>query len=71
MDDAGSDLGRRKTVKMRVFTDGNDKMNRSLADVGRRLAHRLAVHALAATAARATARSFTGAARPETAIPLV
>ena len=23
-----------KTVKMRVFTDENDKMNRSLADVG-------------------------------------
>ena len=28
-----------KTVKMRVFTDENDKMNRSLADVGGGLLH--------------------------------
>ena len=36
-----------KTVKMRVFTDENDKMNRSLArGCRRRLAHRVAVHAL-------------------------
>ena len=40
-----------KTVKMRVFTDENDKMNRSLADVGGGL---LIVSQF--TAARATAR---------------
>ena len=44
-----------KTVKMRVFTDENDKMNRSLADVGGGLL---------------IVSQFTGAARPETAIPL-
>ena len=44
-----------KTVKMRVFTDENDKMNRSLADVGGGLL---------------IVSQFTNAARPETAIPL-
>ena len=46
-----------KTVKMRVFTDENDKMNRSLADVG-------------GGCRKGNRPSFTGAARPETAIPL-
>ena len=46
-----------KTVKMRVFTDENDKMNRSLADVGGGLL---------------IVSQFTlyGDSRPETAIPL-
>jgi D-tyrosyl-tRNA(Tyr) deacylase len=46
-----------KTVKMRVFTDENDKMNRSLADVY-------------GDCRKGNRPSFTNAARPETAIPL-
>ena len=44
-----------KTVKMRVFTDENDKMNRSLADVGGGLLI-VSQFTLTVTAARATAR---------------
>jgi D-tyrosyl-tRNA(Tyr) deacylase len=70
-----------KTVKMRVFTDENDKMNRSLADVGGGLLIVsladvegelliISQFTLYADCRKGNRPSFTGAARPETAIPL-
>ena len=58
-----------KTVKMRVFTDENDKMNRSLADVGGGLLI-VSQFTLYGDCRKGNRPSFTGAARPETAIPL-
>ena len=46
-----------KTVKMRVFTDENDKMNRSLADVGAASSSFRSLHCTA-TVKRATARAL-------------
>lgn len=57
-----------KTVKMRVFTDENDKMNRSLADVGGGLLI-VSQFTLYGDAARATAELY-GRGASETAIPL-
>ena len=58
-----------KTVKMRVFTDENDKMNRSLADVGGGLLI-VSQFTLYGDCRKGNRPSFTSAARPETAIPL-
>ena len=58
-----------KTVKMRVFTDENDKMNRSLADVGGGLLI-VSQFTLYGDCRKGNRPSFTNAARPETAIPL-
>ena len=58
-----------KTVKMRVFTDENDKMNRSLANVGGGLLI-VSQFTLYGDCRKGNRPSFTGAARPETAIPL-
>ena len=56
-----------KTVKMRVFTDENDKMNRSLADVGGGLLI-VSQFTLYGDCRKGNRPSFTSAARPETAI---
>ena len=58
-----------KTGKMRVFTDENDKMNRSLADVGGGLLI-VSQFTLYGDCRKGNRPSFTNAARPETAIPL-
>lgn len=58
-----------KTVKLRVFTDENDKMNRSLADVGGALLV-VSQFTLYGDCKKGNRPSFTTAARPETAIPL-
>ena len=52
-----------KTVKMRVFTDENDKMNRSLADVGGGLLI-VSQFTLYGDCRKGNRPSFTGAARP-------
>ena len=58
-----------KTVKMRVFTDENDKMNRSLADVGGGLLI-VSQFTLYGDCRKGNRPSFTDAARPDVAIPL-
>mgnify|MGYP002907157309 CR=1 FL=1 len=58
-----------KTVKMRVFTDENDKMNRSLADVGGGLLI-VSQFTLYANCKKGRRPDFLAAARPEVAIPL-
>ena len=58
-----------KTVKMRVFTDENDKMNRSLADVGGGLLI-VSQFTLYGNCRKGRRPDFLAAARPEVAIPL-
>ena len=58
-----------KTVKLRVFTDENDKMNRSLADVGGGILV-VSQFTLYGDCKKGNRTSFTAAARPETAVPL-
>ena len=58
-----------KTVKMRVFTDENDKMNRSLADIGGSVLV-VSQFTLYGDVSHGRRPSFTGAAKPDLAIPL-
>ena len=58
-----------KILGLRVFRDENDKMNRSLADVGGGLLI-VSQFTLYGDCRKGNRPSFTGAARPETAIPL-
>ena len=58
-----------KTVKMRVFTDENDKMNRSLADVGGSVLV-VSQFTLYGDVSHGRRPSFIGAAKPDLAIPL-
>ena len=58
-----------KILGLRVFRDENDKMNRSLADVGGGLLI-VSQFTLYGDCRKGNRPSFTNAARPETAIPL-
>ena len=58
-----------KVLGLRVFRDENDKMNRSLADVGGGLLI-VSQFTLYGDCRKGNRPSFTNAARPETAIPL-
>lgn len=58
-----------KCVGLRVFTDENDKMNRSLADVGGGLLI-VSQFTLYGNCSHGRRPSFIAAARPDTAIPL-
>ena len=58
-----------KCTGLRVFTDENDKMNRSAADIGGSLLV-VSQFTLYGDCRRGKRPSFTRAARPETAIPL-
>lgn len=58
-----------KCVGLRVFTDENDKMNLSLADVGGGLLI-VSQFTLYGDCSHGRRPSFTAAARPDTAIPL-
>ena len=58
-----------KCVGLRVFTDANDKMNLSLADVGGGLLI-VSQFTLYGDCSHGRRPSFTAAARPDTAIPL-
>ena len=58
-----------KTVKMRVFTDENDTMNRSLADVGGGLLI-VSQFTLYGNCRKGRRPEFLSAARPEIAIPM-
>lgn len=58
-----------KAVKLRVFTDENDKMNRSLVDAGGGLLV-VSQFTLYGDCKKGNRPSFTGAARPDTAIQL-
>lgn len=58
-----------KVVRLRVFTDEDDKMNRSLADVGGGILI-VSQFTLYGDCKKGNRPSFTAAARPETAIPL-
>ena len=58
-----------KTVKLRVFTDENDKMNRSLSDVGGGILV-VSQFTLYGDCSLGNRPSFIGAARPEVAEPL-
>ena len=67
--DAQADFLVQKVCGLRVFKDENDKMNRSLADVGGGLLI-VSQFTLYGDCRKGNRPSFTGAARPETAIPL-
>ncbi len=58
-----------KCLGLRVFRDENDKMNRSLADVGGGVLV-VSQFTLYGDVSHGRRPSFIGAARPETAIPL-
>lgn len=58
-----------KCIGLRVFSDSEDKMNRSLCDIGGNLLV-VSQFTLYADCRKGRRPSFTDAARPETAIPL-
>ena len=58
-----------KVLGLRVFRDENDKMNRSLADIGGSVLV-VSQFTLYGDVSHGRRPSFLGAARPETAIPL-
>ena len=58
-----------KTVKMRVFTDENDKMNLSLSDVGGEVLV-VSQFTLYGDVSHGRRPSFIGAGKPDIAIPL-
>ena len=58
-----------KTVKLRVFTDENDKMNRALVDVDGGILV-VSQFTLYGDCKKGNRPSFIAAARPETALPL-
>ena len=58
-----------KCAGLRVFTDENDKMNRSLADVGGSVLV-VSQFTLYGDVSHGRRPSFTGAAKPDLAIPL-
>ena len=60
-----------KALGLRIFCDEAGKMNRSLADIGGAGARSSASSRSMPTAARASGRSFTGAALPEHGRPAV
>jgi len=69
-DGAVIDWGADKAARLRVFEDEAGKMNRSLIDVGGG-ALVISQFTLAGETSRGNRPSFTGAARPEVAEPLV
>lgn len=64
------DLLARKTAQLRVFRDDEDKMNRSVVDVGGGILV-ISQFTLYADAKKGRRPSFIDAARPDTAEPLV
>lgn len=66
---AGAQYLADKIVRMRIFTDCDDKMNRSLADVEGSLLI-VSQFTLYGDCKKGNRPSFSAAARPETAIPL-
>jgi len=69
-DGAVIDWGADKAARLRIFEDDAGKMNRSLVDVGGG-ALVVSQFTLAGETSRGNRPSFTGAARPEVAEPLV
>ena len=59
-----------KIAKLRIFPDGDNKMNRSLLDIGGS-ALVVSQFTLLADLSRGNRPSFVGAARPEVAEPLI
>jgi D-aminoacyl-tRNA deacylase len=70
-DDTEEDLQwlSRKTVQLRIFSDADDKMNRSLQDMGGDILL-ISQFTLHASTKKGNRPSYTGAAPPEIAIPL-
>lgn len=66
---AEAELLAKKLVELRIFTDENDKMNRSVTDVGGGILV-ISQFTLGADCSHGRRPSFIQAARPETAIPL-
>lgn len=69
-DGAVIDWGADKAARLRIFEDEAGKMNRSLLDIGGG-ALVISQFTLAGDTSRGNRPSFTGAARPEVAAPLV
>ena len=68
-DEKGAEVLANKVAGLRVFTDDNDKMNLSLADIGGEVLV-ISNFTLCADCSHGRRPSFINAARPETAEPL-